>query len=144
VPLGVPVEPLEYSQNAASSAQVSATWAAALPDCTSAATESAPLPPATNTCLSAGMDATSGSNTGSSGAETNRACARESRSMKSKSLPVSSVLAATGTTPASRQPRNTTGHSGVSSMATITRVSGARWRARRALASRWACSASSP
>ena len=69
---------------------------------------------------------TSGSNAGSSGLETNSACARESRSMKSKSCAVSSVLAATGTTPARMQPRNTTGHSGVSSIATSTRVSGAK------------------
>ena len=86
----------------------------------------------------------SGSKVGSSGLETNRACARESRSMKSKSLVVSSVLAAIGTTPARMQPRNTTGHSSVSSIAIITRVSGAKPRARSALAKRCACSASSP
>ena len=52
------------------------------------------------------------------------ACARESRSMYSKSFDVSKVLVAIGTTPASMQPKNTTGHAGVSSMHTITRVSG--------------------
>ena len=87
---------------------------------------------------------TSDSNAGSSGLETNSARARESRSMNSKSFVVSSVLAAIGTTPARMQPRNTTGHSGVSSIASITRVSGAKPRSRSALAKRCACSSSWP
>ena len=144
MPLGEPVEPLEYSQKQASSLQVLATSASGVPEATSCATERSPVSPAMNRCLRVATLPISGSKDGSSDLETNSACARESRSMNSKSFVVSSVLAAIGTTPARMQPRNTTGHSGVSSIAIITRVSGAKPRSRSALAKRCACSSSCP
>ncbi|MCY1559669.1 hypothetical protein D9M68_967270 [compost metagenome] len=121
-----------------------ATSASLLPEATIAATEFAPVSPATTSFFSVATWPTSGSKAGSSGLETKAACARESRSMNSKSLAVSSVLAAIGTTPARMLPRNTTGHSGVSCMASSTRDSGAKPSRRSAEAKRCACSVSSP
>jgi hypothetical protein len=67
VPLGVPVEPLEYSQKHGSSSQVSCTRRSAEPAATIPATESGPSPPATTTALSEGTLPTMPSKVGSSG-----------------------------------------------------------------------------
>src|SRR4051812_47694169 len=77
VPLGVPVDPLEYSQKQASSLQVGSTSRPPSPLATQPATEPPPSLPATTTCLSEGSLPTMPSKVGSSALETNKAWARE-------------------------------------------------------------------
>src|SRR5574342_347735 len=115
VPLGMPVEPDEYSQKQGSSQVVGAGDSSGEPASSSSSKEmySPPLVPETTTCLRNGNEPrfslTSGANCGSRCSETISARARLSESMYSNSRDVRSVFTGIGTIPALMLPRNAVG-----------------------------------